>query len=188
MTYVDNIRVWDPVIRISHWLIVASFFTAYFSRESYIHLHSLAGYTLGTVVTIRIIWGFVGSYHARFSNFVSTPSRAVRYVIDSLQNNAERYHGHNPAGGLMVVVILVMLILLAVSGIVLYAAQEQAGPAAAWFVDSSDRFDETIETIHEVISDLLIVLLGIHLSGILIESLLHRENLVRAMINGYKKA
>jgi len=171
-----------------HWLIASCFFTAYFSKESYLHLHTLAGYTLAMVLVIRVGWGFAGSYHARFCNFVTTPSQAVRYVIGSLQNNAERFHGHNPAGGLMVVIMLAMLTLLSVSGIALYAAQEQAGPLAAWFVDSSDRFDEIIETIHEVISDLITVLIVIHLFGVLIESLLHGENLVRAMMTGNKKA
>jgi len=188
MTNDDNIRVWDPLIRSLHWLLVASFFTAYISKDSYIHLHTLAGYTLALTLAIRIIWGFVGSHYARFSNIVTTPSQAARYVIDSLQNKAERYHGHNPAGGLMVVLMLAMLILLSLTGIVLYGAQEQAGPLTAWFADSSDRFDEIIETTHEIISNLAIGLIAIHLSGVLIESLLHRENLVRAMISGHKRA
>lgn len=188
MTYVDKIKVWDPLIRISHWLLAASFFIAYFSTESFIHLHILAGYTLGIILLTRLAWGLVGSYHARFSNFVTPPSQAAGYIIDSLRNNAERYHGHNPAGGLMVIVLLVILTLLFMTGVVLYAAQEQAGPLAAWFVDSSDPFDETIETIHEILSDLMIGLITIHVSGVLIESLLHRENLIRAMITGDKRA
>jgi len=187
MTYDGKIRVWDPLIRISHWLLVVCFFIAYCSKDSFIHLHTLAGYTLGVIVLIRITWGFVGSHHARFRNFIRPPSQAAKYVFDSLQNNAERYHGHNPAGGLMVIVMLVILTLLIATGIVLYAAQEQAGPLAAWIVDSSHRFDEMVETLHEIIADLVFGLVGIHLFGVLLESLLHHENLVRAMINGYKK-
>jgi len=187
MKFGENVKVWDPLVRMLHWLLACSFFIAYFSEDTYIHLHASAGYTIILLLLIRITWGFVGSYHARFGNFVTSPSRALCYTIDSLRNRASRYIGHNPAAAFMIIVMLVTLTLLSVSGLAIYAIEEQAGPMATWFVGTSEWVEDITEEMHEFFANLMLGLIVVHLSGVLIESLLHRENLVRSMINGNKR-
>jgi len=183
----QNIRVWDPLIRFSHWLLVACFFIAYLSEDDLMDIHVWAGYIIIALLFSRIIWGFIGSQYARFSDFVTPPATAFKYVSDSLQLKARRYIGHNPAGGLMIIVMLITLTLISITGLAVYGIEEQAGPLAPWLSGSSEWLEDITEELHEFFANLMILLVTIHLAGVVAESLLHRENLAKAMINGYKR-
>ena len=184
----SKITVWDPVVRGFHWTLVATFLIAYITEEDFLTLHVWAGYVLLAAIAVRLLWGFIGTRHARFSDFVTKPSTAFRYVKDTLALKAKRYIGHNPAGGLMIVVMLVSLVVTSISGLLLYGAEEQAGPFAGWFIANAHMWEKGLEEVHEFFANFTVVAVVVHLAGVLVESVLHKENLVRAMWNGDKRA
>lgn len=181
-----QVRVWDPLVRIGHWTLVAAFFTAYLVEDDFLTVHVWAGYVLGGVVALRWIWGLVGTRHARFSSFLRGPRAVVRYFRDSVAHRGPRYLGHNPAGGAMVLALLIALSITAVSGLGLYAVEEGAGPLAGWIAQG--RYEDAWEEVHEVAANLSLLLVILHVAGVAFSSLLHRENLVRAMVTGRKRA
>lgn len=185
-----EIRVWDPLVRIFHWSLVAAFATAYITEGEPQWLHSLAGYLIVALLAVRIVWGFVGSEHARFRDFVYSPRTVWRYLKDELAGRARRYLGHNPAGGVMILAMLVTLLATAGSGMVLLAAEEGAGPLAGWLVAQAGHesaLAERAEEVHELFANVTVLLVFLHVLGVIVESLRHRENLVRAMITGNKR-
>lgn len=101
-----TIRIWDPFVRLSHWILVAAFFIAYFSEDDLLSLHVWAGYVLGVIVLLRIVWGVVGPRHARFSDFLYRPTEVMTYMRELLSFRGKRYLGHSPVGGAMVVTLL----------------------------------------------------------------------------------
>src|SRR5690606_31982013 len=113
----NTVRIWDPFVRIFHWVLVGAFVVAYISEDHYLDIHTIAGYTVLTLVALRIVWGFIGSQHARFKDFVRPPGEALGYVKDTFLGRARRYLGHNPAGGLMIVAMLISLLATTVSGV-----------------------------------------------------------------------
>jgi cytochrome b len=183
----SQIKVWDPLVRSFHWILVAAFFAAYLSEEDFLTLHVWAGYTVAAALAIRLLWGFIGTQHARFTDFVTSPSTAMRYAKDVLLLRARRYIGHNPAGGLMIIAMMISLVMTAFSGIAIYGAEEHAGPMAAMFVNSGERWENILEEVHEFFANFTLFLVFIHVGGVLFESLIHRENLVASMINGFKR-
>lgn len=182
------VKVWDPLVRAFHWLLVIAFFTAYFTEDDLLTVHVYAGYTVLGLILLRLIWGFVGSRHARFTNFVTRPQIAWQYFKDALLLRAKRYLGHNPAGAAMIVFLLISLFLTTLTGLAAYGASESAGPLAGWFGNLSEQSEHAIKEVHEFFANFTVVLVAIHVGGVIFESLVHRENLVRAMIHGYKPA
>jgi len=177
-------RVWDPVVRIGHWTLVFSFITAYVT-EGEAPVHMWAGYLLATVVLFRLLWGFIGTRHARFSDFLYSPARILAYLKSLLGRRPEHYRGHNPAGGVMILLLLLSLVLTAGSGMALYAVEEHAGPLAG-LLTASESAEELWEELHEFFGNLTLVLVIVHVAGALVSSYLHRENLVKAMVTGRK--
>jgi cytochrome b len=183
----SQIKVWDPLVRTFHWVLVGAFVVAFITEDDFLTLHVWAGYTIGAAIAVRLLWGFIGPRHARFTDFVTSPRNAMQYVKDTLLLRARRYIGHNPAGGLMIVALLISLTLSVVTGIALYGAEEQAGPMASLFIGGGERWEDALEEVHEFFSNFTMLLVVIHLAGVLIESLVHKENLVASMINGFKR-
>lgn len=186
-----EVKVWDPAVRIFHWTLVAAFFTAYFLEdEEVMDIHAISGYTVLGLVAFRILWGFIGTRHARFSDFLTAPGTAIAYAIDALRGTAKRFIGHNPAGGAMVVLLVIMLLLLTISGVALYGADQHAGPMAGLFAGTGEggELEEMLEEIHEVLANLTVLLVAIHVLGVGVESRLQNENLVLSMFTGRKRA
>jgi cytochrome b len=167
-----TVRVWDPLVRLFHWGLVVAFFTAWFS-DSGERVHNAAGYTVLGLVAFRLVWGIVGTRHARFSDFVASPGTLVGYLRDLFGGHPPHYAGHNPAGGLMILGLLTMVTLTAGSG---------------WLM-ITDRFwgTEWVEELHEGAATLTLALIAMHVLGAMVSSWLHRENLVLAMITGRKR-
>lgn len=191
-----SVKIWDPVVRVGHWLLVAGFFTNYIMEDEVMSLHVWIGYSIVAIVLLRVLWGFAGTRHARFGDFVRSPSTVVRYLGNLFRGRAKHYPGHNPAGGIMILLLLACMGALAFSGIVLYALEENAGPLAGWVVEAGEggaralwTADEHFwEETHEVLVNLMLGLVIIHVLGVVVASRLHKENLVRAMITGRKPA
>ena len=168
-----TVKVWDVFVRLFHWGLVASFAVAWLSADEWDRLHEWAGYAACALVGLRVVWGFVGTKHARFSDFVRSPLVVLSYLNDVLWGRERRYLGHNPAGGAMIVALLLGIIGLGLTG---------------WMM-TVDRFwgAEWVEELHEVLAHGLLALVILHVFGVLFASVSHRENLVRAMLTGRKR-
>ncbi len=191
MDKTESNPVWDLFVRVFHWTLVAAFFTAYLSEDEVMGLHVWAGYLVFSLVVLRLVWGFIGTPYARFSNFVYGPGQILSHLKQVVTLQASRYVGHNPAGGAMIVALLISLIATTVTGMTLYGGESQAGPlaglAAAFGIVGEARL-ESFEEVHEFFANLTLLLVAVHVAGVALESVLHRENLVRAMFTGRKRA
>jgi cytochrome b len=125
-----EIKVWDPVVRIGHWVLVIAFFTAYFTEEDFLTAHVWAGYTVTAIVLFRVLWGFIGTEHAKFKDFIYSPVAVFGYLGGLLRGKPQHYLGHNPAGGAMVIALLIGLAGTAFTGLKLHAIENNAGPLA----------------------------------------------------------
>lgn len=182
----NSITVWDPVVRGFHWILVAAFFTAYITEDDAMSVHVFAGYTIIALLLIRIAWGLVGTRYARFSNFIYSPRTAINYLKDVFKFKAKRYIGHNPAGGWMIVFLLLSLVLASLTGLVAYGTEEHAGPLLTFASTLPHWLAKAFEELHEFFANFTLLLVFIHLAGVILESFLHNENLVRAMWDGKK--
>lgn len=201
------VRIWDPFVRVAHWILAATFFVAYLTEDEFQSLHVWAGYTVGVIVLARIVWGFFGTRHARFRNFVCSPIKSVRYFINLIKGRSRRYLGHSPAGAAMVLLLILGIAVTGWSGLMVYAYEEQAGPLASYVLPStettSSNYDEDVEEhgehgkqfeakeefweeTHEVAANLTLLLVILHVLGVIVASLVHHENLVRSMFTGKK--
>lgn len=169
----QKILVWDVPTRVFHWALVLCFAGAYLTAEEdgWMLVHVTLGYTLGALVLFRLAWGFVGTRYARFSNFVRGPQGVLAYLRSILRGQPQHFTGHNPAGALFIVTILVLAIPLVASGFLLY--EEITG--------------EWMEEVHEVVANVMVALVFIHIAAVLVSSWLHHENLVGAMFSGCKR-
>ncbi|MFA5950626.1 MAG: cytochrome b/b6 domain-containing protein [Hyphomicrobium sp.] len=170
----STIKVWDPFVRVFHWSLVASFVIAFLTGDDYETLHIWAGYAAAALVAMRLLWGVAGTRYARFTQFVRSPSTVLSYVRDVVTGREARYLGHNPAGGVMVIALLTSLIALCGTGILM----------------TTDAYwgSEPLEEVHEVIANVMLILVALHVGGVVFESTRHHESLVRAMFTGRKRA
>ncbi len=168
-----GVRVWDPFVRMFHWSLVALVAVALATGEEAEWLHVRVGYAIAALVAFRVIWGFVGSRHAQFSDFVRPPSEVIRFIGQSLRLRAARHLGHNPAGGAMIVAMLVLIAFISATG----------------FMLTTDAYwgSETVKEAHEASAYTLVALVFVHVAGVILASIEHGENLVRAMITGLKR-
>ena len=168
------IRVWDPFVRALHWAIALSFAVAWISSEKMELVHSAAGYAAGALVAARIVWGFVGPPYARFSQFMRSPATVVGYLKAIAGGSEPRFIGHNPAGGAMIVVLL---------------AAMAAAVATGWLLTMDVFWGSTgAQHVHSVIAHGVLLLVLAHVAGVALASVRHRENLIRAMVVGFKRA
>lgn len=201
------VRVWDPFVRVAHWLLVVAYVIAWLSAEESSAVHEAAGYAVGAIVAVRIAWGFIGPRNARFADFVYRPAAVLRYALELATLRAPRHLGHSPAGGAMVVALLVTLALTVGTGL---AAEENAEQGAALGLvivdaladDDDDEVDKSgddgereeggeggaMGELHEVLANLSLILVLAHVAGVALASFAHRENLARAMVTGDKRA
>lgn len=178
------VYVWDPFVRIFHWTLVAAFTVAYLTEDDLLTVHVWAGYLVGALVVARVVWGFVGSPHARFADFLYAPRTTLRYVRDLILSRAERHLGHSPGGGYMVILLLVFLTATVITGLVVYGGDQQAGPLAGMFTEDTG---EAMEEVHEVLANIALALVIAHVAAVVLASFAHRENLIGAMLTGYKR-
>ncbi|MEQ8612806.1 MAG: cytochrome b/b6 domain-containing protein, partial [Gammaproteobacteria bacterium] len=195
----NEIKVWDILVRIFHWSLVIAFFIAYFTGEEENNWHIYAGYTVLGLISFRVIWGFIGTKHARFSGFIYSPQTVFQYFKGLLRKHPKHYLGHNPAGGWMVLLLLTSLFVVTVSGLKVYALEEGKGPLASsselTLVSDSfangdeyeyeskedhDEEEEFWEEIHEGATNFTLLLIALHIIGVIVSSKYHNENLIKA--------
>jgi cytochrome b len=168
-----RITVWDWPVRVFHWGLAASVFVAYVTGESerWRLLHQSLGYVALGLLAFRLLWGVLGTRHARFVQFVHGPKAVLAYIQGIRQGKPSHHAGHNPIGGVAVLLLMLMTALTGLSGWLM-----AGGDAPGWQ-----------EEWHEVMANTLMLLIGVHVMGVLFSSRVHRENLVKAMVDGVKQ-
>jgi cytochrome b len=184
----NKILVWDLPLRLFHWLLVLLVVVSFVSAEvggKAMQIHFLSGYSILSLLLFRILWGFLGGTHARFASFVRSPAAAIAYLRDLAGRHAGRHLGHNPAGGWSVILMLLSLLLQAGTGLFSNDDESAEGPLAKL---AGKALSDRISDIHSLNSDLLYVLVGLHVVAILFYVIYKRDNLVQPMITGFKDA
>lgn len=169
----QGILVWDLPVRVFHWLLALSFAGAYLTAESerWRLVHVTLGYTVGGLIVFRLLWGLIGTRHARFASFVRGPAAVLRYLRSLLAGRPEHHVGHNPAGALAIVALLGLGALLVLSG---WSTYNEIG-------------GDWLEELHEGVANTMLAVVLVHIAAVLLSSRLHHENLVRAMVTGRKQ-
>lgn len=167
-----KVLVWDAPVRVFHWLMVLSFAGAYLTAESerWRLVHVTLGYTMVGLVAFRLVWGLVGTRHARFANFVRGPAAIVGYLRGLVGGRAEPHVGHNPAGALAIVALLGLTVVVTAAG---WATYNEVG--GKW-----------LEELHEGAANVMLAVVGVHVAGVLLSTWLHHDNLIGAMLTGRK--
>lgn len=168
-----KILVWDWPVRLGHWLMVGGFILAWLTSESetWRLVHAFSGSVVIAVALFRLPWGFMGSRYARFVEFVRGPGSVIDYLRSLIRLEPDHHTGHNPAGGWAIMLLLALGI---ATGVVGWAMYNELG-------------GEWLEDLHEGLAVAMLTVVFIHVAGVISGSLLHGENLVRAMITGHKQ-
>ena len=168
----SRVLVWDVPTRVFHWLLALSFTGAFVTAESerYRDVHVLLGYTVLGLVAFRLLWGLVGTRYARFRSFAYGPRSVLTYVKSLFTRSPQHYMGHNPAGSWAIYALLALSLLAGATG---YATYHDIG-------------GHGMEDVHEALANTLLGLVFVHIAGVVLSSVVHCENLVRSMLNGYK--
>jgi len=169
---VTRVRVWDLPTRIFHWSLALSFFGAYLLAESerVRHLHVMFGYTVLALIVFRLLWGFLGTRYARFSSFAFGPRAVFSHLKGLARRDVAEHPGHTPAGSWAIWLMLLLALGTAVSGYLYF--NEIGGDA--------------MEEVHEVAANAWLLVVFVHVAGVIVSSLVERQNLARAMVTGYK--
>lgn len=212
MSKMKSIKVWDIFVRVFHWALVGSIIGMYISGEEMKGVHYRLGYFVIALVLVRIVWGFTGTKHARFGDFLYRPAQIYRYLKSLFTSKPIHYIGHNPAAGLMILVMLIALLATTFTGLMALGAKGK-GPLAhanpsilsSAYADEDEHEadelgkydatsrrqegkDEFWEEMHEGMIAFMLILIIIHICGVLASSWLHKENLILSMITGKKKS
>lgn len=182
------IYVWDRFIRLFHWSLALLFTLMYLSATyEFDDIHFFLAYLLTVLLASRIVWGIISTGYGRFSSFIYPPAETLGYLKTMLGGKGRRYLGHNPAGALMIFTTLLLLAVMIATGFVMLTWGEYEGPLWAMGIDFGDATAHLCRQLHETSTDLLLILIALHLAGVAHASFEHRENLVKAMWNGLKR-
>jgi len=180
-------RVWDLPVRVFHWSLVALFVVAWLSSDAgdrWLDIHVFVGYAISGLILFRLLWGFIGTYYARFSQFRYSPKQAWQYALSVLKGHPQSYVGHNPAGSWAIYLLLSGLLLLVISGFFVFGAEEGHGITQSLF---DDVVGWLARNAHKVLAWSLLLVVLTHITGVFVESWLLGEKLVLGMINGCKQ-
>jgi cytochrome b len=182
-----QILVWDGYVRFFHWALVSSYVAAYVTSQIGVqNAHTYIGYFITVIVGVRLLWGIIGSRYARFSSFVYSPSEIFAYLRQAFGGRPPHYVGHNPAGSVMVYILLLLLTAVIASGFITLATIEFEGPLVTLLGGVSDETVYLVQDVHRLLINAGWVLVGLHVTGVVVASIQHRENLVRSMVTGRK--
>ncbi|MBX9469157.1 MAG: cytochrome b/b6 domain-containing protein [Rhizobium sp.] len=170
----STVKVWDSPVRFFHWSLAGSVALCWLTADELQSLHEVAGYAAAGLIGLRLALGMAGTRYARFSQFIRSPKRTLHYAGEVLRHKEPRYLGHNPLGAAMVILLLGMV----------------GGVALTGWMQTTDAYwgVEWVEETHEVLAQLLLGAIALHVAGVIHASLRHSENLSLAMITGRKRA
>jgi len=168
-----KIRVWDLPTRFGHGLFIITFIVSFWSGDSeeWRLVHVTAGFAMGGVLAFRLLWGMAGTRYSRFKSFLFSPRAVWGYLSSLLKGKPAHWVGHNPAGSYAIYALISCGIAVLGSGWALY---EEVG-------------GEWLEEAHDVLSYVMLGVVGLHVAGVVVSSFLHRENLVRSIVTGFKQ-
>lgn len=166
-------RVWDPFVRIFHWSLVACVVLNQFVLEDGKTAHEWVGYTASALVLARVLWGFMGTRHARFSDFFPTPTRLAAHLRALQRGELPHHAGHNPLGAVMMLALMALVLALGATG----------------WMQTTDAFfgEEWLMELHEALAHGLLWAAGLHAAAAIVMGRLERVRLVRAMVTGVKQ-
>lgn len=172
-SFANRILVWDFPTRVFHWSLATCFTIAYLTAESetYAVAHQMSGYMFAALIAFRLVWGLAGSRYARFTDFLRSPVTIISYMGAYFKGKPSHYTGHNPLGAVAIVLMLVLGIGIGVTG----------------WMNTGGANGEAFEGIHEFFVNAMLIVVVLHILGVIVTSLMHRENLAKAMVTGYKK-
>ena len=176
-----KIRIWDLPVRTFHWLLVitilGSFITVKIGGNA-MTWHARFGYLVIALISFRLIWGFIGSHHARFANFIKGPRAIIEYFKNPLPTP-----GHSPLGGVAVVVLITLFTAQALAG--LFASDDIAfdGPLAKYV---SSYWVELLTSLHRLNEPVLLGLILIHVTAIFYYRIFKKQDLIQPMLTGDK--
>lgn len=183
----DQKLIWDLPLRVFHWAMVLTVtiaaVTGYFFEEWWLDVHVYAGYSIGCLLAFRLIWGFIGSYYSRFHTYPLNIKSVISHLKNLMRGKSDPHTGHNPVGAWMIVVLLSCLTLLIITGVAVWGGQENQGPLAHLI---SYKVGDFSEDIHEVLANILMFTIAIHILGVFVETFVFNHPLVNAMITGKK--
>ena len=199
--------LWDPVVRVSHWVIAGAVAANALFTKGGGALHVWLGWIGMAFLAIRLVWGFIGPWEARFAAFPPRPIDALSHLNRLARRRRREFRSHNPAGAMMIYALWLSLGIVIATGIVMtkgatpwdVARQQEAVAAGDWSALVDDSADATgsagaeaegghwVQDLHEIGANLLLVLAVLHLGGVLAESLVLRRNIVRPMLFGTRR-
>jgi cytochrome b len=181
-------RVWDLPVRLFHWTLLLAVAGAWLTHElgiTWFDAHVWCGYAVLVLVGFRLLWGLVGTRHARFWNFIRGPVTTLRYALDLLRGREAHHAGHNPLGAWMVVLLLLALLAQALLG--LFGNDEIFNFGPLYGYVTNERSIE-LTSLHRKLFYGILGAVALHVAAVLYHLLAKRENLVRAMFTGRKPA
>ncbi len=211
-----QIVVWDWFVRVFHWSLLLLFFVAYLTGDDKGPLHRYVGYALLLLVIARICWGFLGTKHALFSDFICSPAKALNYLKELVSRKPKHYIGHNPAAAWMILLLLTSSIITCLTGHAAHTVKKGMNSlgssntisiAGTAFADddknerhkgkhkgrerhndgkNADENDSVWSDIHEISAQFMLILICLHIAGVAVSSKVHNENLVKGIITGKK--
>ena len=182
-----RVQTWDLPVRLFHWLLVLLVIALFVTGKlggNWLEWHKRAGFLVFGLVTFRIIWGFAGSYHARFVNFLCGPKTMLTYVKSLANKTAPQYVGHNPLGAISVLAMLTALLAQSILGLFSNDDVMLEGPYAVFV---SKALSDQLTGFHKLNGNFILVLIGLHLAAIAFAYFYKKENLILPMLTGVKK-
>ena len=178
--------IWDLPLRVFHWMFAAAFLAGWITSESdrLLYAHTYAGYVMAGLLIFRLIWGLCGGTYSRFGSFRFSPKQAFSYARTVLTGKPRHYIGHNPAGSWVIYLLFLLTALLCLTGLMVLGGEEGQGPMRELVSIPLGVF---FHDVHMYIAWLMVVLVAFHIGGVIVESYVHRENLARAMLDGFKE-
>ncbi len=178
------VKIWDLPVRLFHWVLVALFLFSFFAgkmKGNWMEWHMYSGYTILALVIFRVLWGFSGSTHARFSSFLAGPAAGIRFARKLFSNSPSHVAGHNPIGGWMVLILLISLLVQAGTGLFANDDISIEGPLYKFV---SKEMSDRLTTIHYYNFNVLFFLALAHIAAVVFHVFVKKENLVTAMFTG----
>ena len=175
-----QVKVWDILVRFTHWTVAAGIIANLLFTEDGSDLHVYVGYTVLGLVVVRLLWGLVGTRYARFTSFFPTPTRLKHHLSAlSVRRVDEQHLGHNPLAAIMMLSLWAVIIGLGVTG---YLMETDIFSHIQLLGDK-----DVLEEIHELLANSLYLLVPLHIIAAIAMSYWQRQNLIKSMITGKKK-